>query len=246
MPVTVIETRGLTKRYGQKTAVNNLNLCIGAGEIFGLLGPNGAGKTTTILMLMGLTVPDAGEALVLGLSPFKNPLEIKRRLGYLPENVGFYGEMTARQNLNFVSELNGLTGQARNKAVGEALNLVELASDADRPVSGFSRGMRQRLGLAEVLMKEPEILFLDEPTLGLDPEGIEKILSLIADLSADKGLTVVLSSHLLHLVEDLAHRVAILKAGHLMAAGTVGGLAGAAGLAPNLPAVYRHYFNLEP
>lgn len=242
----VIETRGLTKRYGSKTAVENLNLNIEAGEIFGLLGPNGAGKTTTILMLMGLSVPDEGDARVLGFSPLANPLEIKRRVGYLPENVGFYGDMTARQNLNFVAELNGLKDKARNAAVSRALAAVELEGEADRPIAGFSRGMRQRLGLAEVLMKEPEILFLDEPTLGLDPAGIEKILALIASLSAEKGLAVVLSSHLLHLVEGLAHRVGILKAGRLTAVGTVGELALSAGLAPNLSEVYRRYFSLEP
>ena len=237
----IIQACGLTRRYGRKTAVDGLNLAVYPGEIFGLLGPNGAGKTTTILMLMGLSEPSAGTCSVLGLSPRDKPLEIKRRVGYLPENVGFYPDMTARQNLRYVAELNRL--ESAEALVAENLELVGLAEAADLKVSAFSRGMRQRLGLAEVLIKSPEIFFLDEPTLGLDPDGIDRMLDLIADLSAARKLTVVLSSHLLHLVERVAHRVAILKKGRLMASGRIADLAAEAGLEPNLPAVYRHYFN---
>lgn len=241
----VVETKGLSKRYGRLTAVDGLDLCVRPGEVFGLLGPNGAGKTTTILMLLGLTEPSAGTALVFGLSPSAQPLEIKRRAGYLPENAGFYGDLSARRNLAFVAELNGLTGPNATDAVEESLDAVGLAQAADRRVGTFSRGMRQRLGLAELLVKSPEILFLDEPTLGLDPEGIDQILDLVAGLPAERGLTVLLSSHLLHLVERVAHRVAILKGGRLMAQGSVAELAAAAGLEPDLPLVYRHYFHLE-
>jgi len=240
----VILANGLTRRYGAKTAVDGLNLSICPGEIFGLLGPNGAGKTTTILMLMGLSAPSAGNCAVFGLSPWEKPLEIKRRVGYLPENVGFYADMTARQNLRYVAELNRL--ESIESRAAENLELVGLAEAADLKVSAFSRGMRQRLGLAEVLIKSPEILFLDEPTLGLDPEGIDQMLTLIADLAAARKMTVVLSSHLLHLVERVAHRVAILRKGRLMACGAIADLAAEAGLEPNLPAVYRHYFNLPP
>lgn len=244
-PAAVIETRGLSKRYGRLKAVDNLNLRVRPGEVFGLLGPNGAGKTTTILMLLGLTEPSAGTARVFGLSPSDQPLEIKRRVAYLPENVGFYGDLSARRNLVFVAELNGLAGPEAAGAVEESLAAVNLAGAADRRVGTFSRGMRQRLGLAELLVKSPEIMFLDEPTLGLDPEGIDQILDLLAGLSAERGLTVLLSSHLLHLVERVAHRVAILKSGRLMAQGSVADLAGSAGLEPDLPLVYRHYFHLE-
>ena len=237
----VIQACGLTRRYGAVTAVDGLNLSIYPGEIFGLLGPNGAGKTTTILMLMGLSSPSAGTCSVFGVSPQDNPLEIKRRVGYLPENAGFYTDMTARQNLRYVAELNRL--ESAEGLVGQNLELVGLAEAADLKVAAFSRGMKQRLGLAEVLIKSPEILFLDEPTLGLDPDGIDHILDLIAELSAERKLTVVLSSHLLHLVERVAHRVAILKEGRLMAAGAIADLAAQAGLQPDLPAVYRHYFN---
>ncbi len=238
----VIEARGLSKRYGSVRAVDGLDLTVYAGEVFGLLGPNGAGKTTTILMLLGLTEPSGGTARVLGRDPLRHPLEIKRRVGYLPENVGFYADLTARRNLRFVAELNGLAGAAGEAKVAETLAAVGLAEAADRRVAGFSRGMRQRLGLAEVLVKSPEIFLLDEPTLGLDPEGIESMLELVASLAAERGLTVVLSSHLLPLVERVAHRVAILRQGRQAAEGAVAELAGAAGLAPNLPAVYRHYF----
>lgn len=241
----VIETRGLSKRYGRLTAVEDLDLCVRPGEVFGLLGPNGAGKTTTILMLLGLTEPSAGIARVFGLSPSVQPLEIKRRVGYIAENVGFYNNLSARGNLAFVAELNGLTGAKAAAAVEESLAAVALAEAADRRVGTFSRGMRQRLGLAELLVKSPEILFLDEPTLGLDPEGIDQILELVAGLSSERGLTVLLSSHLLHLVERVAQRVAILKGGRLMAQGSVADLAEAAGLEPDLPQVYRHYFHLE-
>ncbi|MDL2260109.1 ABC transporter ATP-binding protein [Deltaproteobacteria bacterium OttesenSCG-928-K17] len=241
----VIEARGLCRRYGPVTAVDGLDLSVGRGEILGLLGPNGAGKTTTILMLLGLSTPDAGSVRVLGFDPAEKPLEVKRRVGYLPENVGFYNDLSARRNLAFVAGLNGLAGPELAAAVDGALSAVGLSDAADRRAGTFSRGMRQRLGLAEVLVKSPQIVFLDEPTLGLDPDGIDQMLELIAGEAEKRGLTVVLSSHLLHLVEKVAHRAAILKQGRLMACGGVGELAEAAGVDENLPAVYRHYFHGE-
>lgn len=245
MTAPVIETKDLTRRYGPVTAVDGLTISVGRGEIFGLLGPNGAGKTTTILMLMGLSERSSGQARVLGFDPAENPLEIKRRVGYLPENVGFYPDLSARQNLRFVAELNGLAGTELEGALNRALEAVGLTDAADRRAAVFSRGMRQRLGLAELLVKSPQIVFLDEPTLGLDPDGIDQMLGLIAELAEKQGLTVLLSSHLLHLVERVAHRVAILKKGRLMAAGPVAELAEAAGVENNLPAVYRRYFHGE-
>jgi ABC-2 type transport system ATP-binding protein len=240
----VIEARGLSKSYGRLTAVDQLDLSIRPGEIFGLLGPNGAGKTSTILMLLGLSRPAAGSVSVFGFDPWENPLAVKRRVGYLPENVGFYSDLSARQNLRFVYELNRLAPEARERAVEEALAAVGLGEAADRRAGAFSRGMRQRLGLAELLIKKPDIFILDEPTLGLDPEGIDWMLELLADLSARAGLTVLLSSHLLDLVERVVHRVAILKGGRLMAQGPVAELAAAASLESGLRAVYRHYFRL--
>lgn len=225
------------------TAVDGLDLEISRGEICALLGPNGAGKTTTILMLLGLTAISSGKAEVLGLNPMEKPLEIKRGVGYLPENVGFYGDLSAEENLSFVARLNGLAGREVGEAVRENLTLVGLDEVAGRKVAAFSRGMRQRLGLAEVLIKNPQIMILDEPTLGLDPEGIEEMLGLIDSLASRRGLTVLISSHLLHLVEQVAHRVVILKKGRLKAAETVGELAKGASLTGGLAEVYRHYFH---
>ncbi len=158
---TVIEASGLTKRYGEKTAVDRLNLQIERGEVFGLLGPNGAGKTTTILMLLGLTEPTSGRARVDGLDPTRDPLAVKARVGYLPDDVGFYDGLTARQNLRYTAALNRIPRREAEERITRVLDDVGLAADADRRVSSFSRGMRQRLGLSDTLIKEPSILILD-------------------------------------------------------------------------------------
>jgi ABC-2 type transport system ATP-binding protein len=221
----IIETEGLTKTYGGRAAVDSLTLEVGEGEIFGFLGPNGAGKTTTLLMLLGLTEPSAGKARVLGFDPVREPLKVKRHVGYLPENLGFYGDMTARENLAFVARLNGLTGANAEARIDEALTKVGLGAESSKPVANYSRGMRQRLGIAELLVKEPKIVFLDEPTLGLDPDGINKMLDLIVDLSRDRGMTVLLSSHLLHQVQRICDRVGIMNRGVLVAIGAIDELA---------------------
>ncbi|MDR1041478.1 MAG: ABC transporter ATP-binding protein [Deltaproteobacteria bacterium] len=239
----VIEIEGLTKRYGRETVVDSLDLTVRQGEIFGFLGPNGAGKTTTLLMLLGLSLPTAGRVTVLGFDPVKEPLKVKGAVGYLAENMGFYGELTARENLSYVAELNRMADF--DWKIDEVLDLVGLAKDAERPVSEFSRGMRQRLGFAEVLVKDPQIAFLDEPTLGLDPSGIATMLEMITRLPKERGLTVILSSHLLHLVEKVATRVGILRRGKLLAQGSIGDLAEATGLPPSLEALYGHYFRGE-
>jgi ABC-2 type transport system ATP-binding protein len=237
----VVATRGLTKRYGRRTVVDNLDLTIEEGEIFGLLGPNGAGKTTTLLMFLGLSEPTSGRAEVLGLDPLRQPLEIKAKVGYLAENMGIYGDLTARRSLEFIGELNRLPDLS--KAVREALDTVGLTDSADRPTAEFSRGMRQRLGLAEVLIKKPKLVFLDEPTLGLDPDGIAVMLDLIGRLPAERGVTVILSSHLLHLVSRVADRVGVLDRGRLLALGGVEELAERAGVEPDLEVVYRGLFH---
>jgi ABC-2 type transport system ATP-binding protein len=239
----VVETFNLTKKYGHETVVADLNLKVRTGEIFGFLGPNGAGKTTTLLMLLGLSEPTSGAAQVLGLDPVKDPLKVKAKVGYLPENTGFYGDLTALENLAFVADLNRL--DQPKALLEETLKLVGLSEVKDRLVSAFSRGMRQRLGLAEVLIKKPQLIFLDEPTLGLDPDGIATMLELIERLPLELGLSVVLSSHLLHLVGRVAHRVAILKKGRLLAVGSVLDLAKEAGVEPNLEEVYRRYFHAD-
>jgi ABC-2 type transport system ATP-binding protein len=235
-----VATFGLTKRYGRRTVVDSLDLAINQGEIFGLLGPNGAGKTTTLLMLLGLSEPSGGRAEVLGLDPTRSPTEIKAQVGYLAENMGVYGDLTARQSLAFIGELNGLGDLSRS--IGEVLEVVGLSAEADRRTAEFSRGMRQRLGLAEVLIKRPSLVFLDEPTLGLDPDGIATMLDLIGRLPAERGVTVVLSSHLLHLVARVAGRVGVLDRGRLLALGRVEELAERSGVEPDLEVVYRRLF----
>lgn len=222
--MAVIETRGLTKRYGRVVAVEDLNLEVKEGEVFGLLGPNGSGKTTTILMLLGLTEPTAGEARVLGLDPMREPLKVKSRVGYLPDQVGFYGELTAWENLRYTTRLLGLPEAEARARIEEVLKRMGLWEVRDRRVSAFSRGMRQRLGLAEVLLKRPKVAILDEPTLGLDPEAAREFLELIKGLKAE-GITILLSSHLLHQVQEVCDRVGLFHKGHLALLGTVEELA---------------------
>jgi len=220
-----VEARGLTKRYGDTLAVDRLDLSIRPGEIFGLLGPNGAGKTTTILMLLGLSEPSAGEARVLGMDPVRRPLEVKRRVGYVPDDVGFYGSLTGRENLRYTARLNRLPAREAEERIDHLLDEVGLAEAADRPVETYSRGMRQRLGIADALVKEPEVAILDEPTVGIDPEGVAEILELIRGLARDRGATVLLSSHLLHQVRSICDRVGIFIGGRLVAHGPVPELA---------------------
>jgi ABC-2 type transport system ATP-binding protein len=215
----VIETHALTKRYGDLVAVDNLTLRLHAGEVFGLLGPNGSGKTTTILMLLGLTEPTSGSATVLGLDPLRHPLAVKRRVGYMPDAVGFYDELTARENLRYTARLNGIPRSETEGTIAEVLGRMGLADVMDRPVGTFSRGMRQRLGLADVLLKKPQVAILDEPTAGLDPEAAHEFLDLIRSLKRD-GITVLLASHLLHQVQAVCDRVGLFSKGRMVLEGT--------------------------
>ena len=215
-----VETFGLTKRYGELVAVQDLNLRLQAGEVFGMLGPNGSGKTTTILMLLGLTEPTAGSARVLGWDPTRQPLQVKRRVGYLPDSVGFYDELTACENLRYTAALNGLSSAEANRRIAEVLERMGLQDVAHRKVGTFSRGMKQRLGLADVLLKRPQVAILDEPTLGLDPEAALEFLELIRTLKRD-GLTVLLASHLLHQVQSVCDRVGLFHRGRMVLEGTV-------------------------
>ncbi len=215
-----VETFGLTKRYGELVAVQDLNLRLNAGEVFGMLGPNGSGKTTTILMLLGLTEPTSGSARVLGWDPTRQPLQVKRRVGYLPDSVGFYDELTAWENLRYTAALNGLSSPEANRRIAEVLERMGLQDVAHRKVGTFSRGMKQRLGLADVLLKRPQVAILDEPTLGLDPEAALEFLELIRTLKRD-GLTVLLASHLLHQVQTVCDRVGLFHRGRMVLEGTV-------------------------
>jgi ABC-2 type transport system ATP-binding protein len=220
-----IVTRRLSKRYGDLVAVDNLDLDVRAGEIFGLLGQNGAGKTTTILMLLGLAEPTAGVARVVGFDPTRAPLEVKRRVGYLPDNVGFYDGMTGRENLRYTARLNGIRGKDAEARIGGALDQVGMTGRADDKVDTYSRGMLQRLGIADALLKDPAVLILDEPTTAIDPIGVVEILDLLRGLVRDRGLAVLLSSHLLAQVQSVCDRVGIFAAGKLIGVGTVAELA---------------------
>jgi len=217
----IIETIDLTKKYGDIVAVDNLNLKIEEGTVYGLLGPNGAGKTTTILMLLGLTEPSSGKALVAGYDAGRNPLEVKSLVGYLPDNVGFYDEMTGEQNLLYTAELNGIAKDEARKRIERALKRVGLSDAGKRKVGEYSRGMRQRLGIADVLVKNPKLIIMDEPTLGIDPEGIHELLDLIKDLAKEDGRTILISSHLLHQIQQICDKVGIFVKGKLIATGTI-------------------------
>jgi ABC-2 type transport system ATP-binding protein len=221
----IIEAEGLTKKYGTQIAVNTLTLQIREGEVFGFLGPNGAGKTTTLLMFLGLTEPTSGKVRVVGFDPAREPLRVKEKVGYLPENVGFYEDMDARQNLRFIAHLNHIPDKVSLKKTDELLQMVGLFEEAKKKVGTYSKGMRQRLGIAEVLIKEPKLIFLDEPTIGLDPDGTNRMLDLIHSLSREKNITIFLSSHLLDQVQRICDRVGIMIKGDLVAIGPIEELA---------------------
>lgn len=226
MQEKIIETENLTKKYDDFTAVGNLSLKIGKGEIFGLLGPNGAGKSTTILMLMGLTEPNSGTVRVCGIDPVRQPIEVKKRVGYLPEDVGFYDDLTGFENLMYTAKLNGIKNWEAMEKSRQLLSRVGLQEQMEKKAGKYSKGMRQRLGLADVLMKNPEVIILDEPTLGIDPSGIREFLELIVKLSREDGITVLFSSHHLHQVQQVCDRVGIFVNGKLLAEGDISSLAG--------------------
>jgi ABC-2 type transport system ATP-binding protein len=221
---SVILTQNLTKKYGSFAAVDSLNLEVLAGEVFGLLGPNGAGKTTTILMLLGLTEPTSGSVRVLGLDPARQPLRVKSHVGYLPDQVGFYDDLTAQENLTYIARLNGIPGNQIGSRVGEVLERVGLENVASQRVGTFSRGMRQRLGLADVLVKQPQLIIMDEPTSGLDPEASHEFLEMIHSLK-EEGITVLISSHLLYQVQAICDRVGLFDRGKMVLEGSVTDLA---------------------
>jgi ABC-2 type transport system ATP-binding protein len=215
----IIETEGLTKVYNKQVAVDHLSFSVMEGEVFGFLGPNGAGKTTTLLMLLGLTEPTSGKARVLGVDPTREPIKVKGMIGYMPENMGFYSDLDSRQILRFVAELNDLPKDRADERIENALKIVGLENEAEKKVGAYSRGMRQRLGIAELLIKEPKVAFLDEPTLGLDPDATNWMMQLIEKLVREKKMTVVLSSHQLHQVQRMCHRVGIMIKGKMVAQG---------------------------
>lgn len=222
---SIIHTEGLTKQYGEKYAVRDLNLDIRQGEIFGLLGPNGAGKTTTTLMLLGLTEPTEGSAWIDGWNCTRESIAVKRIVGYLPDNVGFYGDMTGRENLRFTGRLNGLPEDVIEQQCDALLRRVGMEYAADQKAGTYSRGMKQRLGIADVLMKNPKVIIMDEPTLGIDPEGMRELMHLIQQLAKEDGRTILISSHQLYQIQQICDRVGLFVEGQLIASGKIEELA---------------------
>ncbi len=221
MSANIIELNDLTKKYGSFIAVDHLNLSIRKGEIFGLLGPNGAGKSTTILMMLGLTEPTFGSVRVCGFDSTVNPVEVKSRVGYLPEDVGFYDNLSGLENLIYTAQLNHIPKKEARLKAEQLLVRVGLSESITKNAGKYSRGMRQRLGLADVLIKNPEVIILDEPTLGIDPAGVKEFLELIITLSKEEGITVLLSSHHLHQIQQVCDRVGLFVSGKLLAEGNI-------------------------
>ncbi len=241
----IIELVDLTKKYRSFTAVDHINLTVRKGEIFGFLGPNGAGKSTTILMMLGLTEPTEGSAKVCGIDPTHHPIEVKKRVGYLPEDVGFYDDRSGLDNLVYTAMLNRIPEDQANTKALDLLKRVGLDEEAWTKKTGkYSRGMRQRLGLADVLIKSPEVIILDEPTSGIDPQGVRAFLELITDLRDEQGLTVLFSSHNLHQVQQVCDRVGIFLHGKILAQNDIPSLSQELFGDSNhgLEEIYNHYF----
>ncbi|WP_297551097.1 ABC transporter ATP-binding protein [Thermococcus sp.] len=213
-----IVVQRLTKTYGNFKAVDNLSFSVFEGEVFGFLGPNGAGKTTTILSMLGIIIPDSGTIKILGTDVMREPIKAKERIGYLPENATLYGELTAWKNLEFFANFYRMGKLEREEKITEVLKTVGLWEVRYRPVKTFSKGMKQRLLLAQALINDPELLILDEPTSGLDPEGVHLVKEVIRDFR-ESGRTVFFSSHVLSEVEELSDRVGIIVEGKLKALG---------------------------
>lgn len=221
----IIVAEELTKVYNETTtAVDHLNLEIKEGEIFGLLGPNGAGKSTVILMLLGLTEPTSGSISVAGFNSTREPLKVKSITGYLPEKVGFYEDMSAYANLSYTAELNSIPYREIPKRIDKVLDMVNLSANKKQLVKTYSKGMKQRLGIADVLVKDPKLVIFDEPTEGLDPKVANQMLQTILDLNSQKGITFMLSSHQLNLVQKICVRVGIMSKGKLVGEGSVDNL----------------------
>jgi ABC-2 type transport system ATP-binding protein len=217
---SVIETADLTKKYEQKAVVNNLNLKIGEGEAFGFLGPNGAGKTTTIKMLMGLIQPNGGSGKVCGFDIVHQVLDVRRSCGVLPDPAGFYDNLTARQNLRFYASLYGLKGKELEARIVSTLEMVGIPDAIDMKIGKYSKGMRQRFGLAQAVVHDPKVLIFDEPTAGIDPQGAEDYRNLVKDLKG-RGKTIFMTSHILPEVEAVCDRIGIIVDGEMKVCGNV-------------------------
>ena len=214
----VLQTDQLTKKYRRRVAVDSLSLAVERGDVFGFLGQNGAGKSTTIRMALGLVRPTSGRVQVLGHDMARRLRTALQRVGAMIEAPAFYENFSGHQNLRMLA---AMSGGAATRAIEEVLDLVGLRERASDPVRAYSHGMRQRLGIAQALLPNPELIILDEPTDGLDPQGLSEVRHLIRRLRDERGLTVILSSHLLHEVEQICNRVAIIDNGRLLYQGAV-------------------------
>lgn len=219
----IIRVEHLVKRYGSNTAVNDVSFEIRKGEIFGLLGPNGAGKSTLISILCCLLEPTSGRAIIGGFDLKKNALEIKRIIGVVPQEISLYHTLTARENLAFYGKVYGLSRQVRKERIAKILEMAGLSERADEPIQNFSGGMKRRINIGIALLHNPRILFLDEPTVGVDPQSRKKIYDTILELN-NQGMTVLLTTHQMEDAERLCHRIAIVDNGKLIALDTFEGL----------------------
>src|SRR5215469_6069089 len=222
--MAMIEAKNLTKRYRDRIAIENLTFSVNEGEILGFLGPNGAGKTTTMRILSGFVPPSEGSAKIAGFDVFEHPLEVKRRLGYLPETPPLYPEMTARGYLQFVGRLKGVPGRQLGSEIERVSNLTGIREVIDRVIKNLSKGFRQRVGVAQALLHNPPVLILDEPTVSLDPRQIIEVRELIRSLAGDH--TLLLSTHILAEVSMVCTRVAIIHRGRVVAEDTLANLTG--------------------
>jgi len=217
---TLIETRNLMKRYGEKVAVNNVSFDVYSGEVFGFLGPNGAGKTTTIKMIVGLLQPTSGAVKVAGYDIQNQSMQAKASCGYVPDTPNLYAKLTGRELLRFVSDLYNLDRSQVAHRIDELLRMFDLTTAADDTIDSYSHGMQQKTSLAAAMMHDPKVLVLDEPTVGLDPKSARLIKDILRQL-ADRGAAVMLSTHILEIAERMCDRIGIINKGQLIAVGTM-------------------------
>lgn len=215
----MLEILGLTKKYGQFTAVDNLSLTVDKGEIFGFLGHNGAGKTTTVLMLITLLLPTSGHALIDGLDIVKDNLKVRQRIGYLPENVNLYGDLSVQDNLRFFGKLSGVIDIEHR--IDEVLSVLNFSTWKNKKVNQLSKGMRQRVGIAQAILHQPQLLFLDEPASGLDPQGTKEIRELLLTLNQEYKTTIFMNTHLLSEVARTCTSIGIINHGRLLLSGPI-------------------------
>ena len=244
MDEITVDVKNLSKQYGNFKAVDNISFAVKKGEIFGLLGPNGAGKTTLISMLTTLIKPTSGHASVLGKDIIKGALEVRKSIGVITEKVTMYPPLTAEENLMFFGRLYGIEKNELQKRIDEGLEEFQLSQFKNRPVGTFSLGMKRRLDLVRVLLNEPKVFFLDEPTVGLDPITVSFIKKKIRDIN-ERGSTIILTTHIMQDADELSDRVALIDHGHLMACDTPKNLKKKLGKNATLENVFIHYAGEE-